>query len=142
MELLLNLLWLLLSLNLLAACWMADNARSFSGLRRLVLAICICLLVFPVVSASDDLRALATECEESSAAKPGAQKHTHSRTSSYENDPPASLDTHASHIVLPSEESRTLVGGYRHRLPSQGSARHIACRPPPCPNRLELRWGC
>ena len=61
MELLLNLLWLALAFVALGVCrrvsrWSGKSNRS----RAFVLTCCLLALVFPVVSASDDLNALRT----------------------------------------------------------------------------------
>src|SRR5271165_6835032 len=73
MELALNLLWLALALP---ALWMwrhesvqAPNCRSFAQVRPVVLFGCVLMLLFPVVSATDDLHALRQEMEESSPSK-------------------------------------------------------------------------
>jgi hypothetical protein len=67
MELLLNLAWLLLALP---AFWLWRDARSvragrgFTPLQCLLALGCILVILFPVVSATDDLRAMSTEIEE------------------------------------------------------------------------------
>jgi len=73
MELLLNLLWLTLALP---ALWMwryesvrAQNCRRFARVRPFLLFGCVLMLLFPVVSATDDLHALRQEMEESSPSK-------------------------------------------------------------------------
>jgi len=73
MELVLNLLWLALALP---ALWMwrhesvhAANCRLFARVRPFLLFGCVLMLLFPVVSATDDLHALRQEMEESSPSK-------------------------------------------------------------------------
>jgi hypothetical protein len=72
MELLLNLAWLLLALP---ACWLWRDARTapagrkFTSFQCLLAIGCILVILFPVVSATDDLRAMRTEMEESPASK-------------------------------------------------------------------------
>lgn len=73
MELLLNLLWLTLALP---AVWMwrhqsvcAEDCPRFHRIRPLVLFGCVLMLLFPVVSATDDLHAMRQEMEESSPSK-------------------------------------------------------------------------
>jgi len=73
MELLLNLLWLTLALP---AVWVWQHeparARRWSGsgrLRASLLLICVLVLLFPVVSATDDLHPMRAEMEESSPFK-------------------------------------------------------------------------
>jgi hypothetical protein len=73
MELLLNLLWLTLALP---AIWMwrhesvyAKDRGRFNRIRPFVLFGCVLMLLFPVVSATDDLHAMRQEMEESSPSK-------------------------------------------------------------------------
>jgi hypothetical protein len=72
MELLLNLAWIFLALP---AYWLWRGARSRRLGRRLSSAQCLfalgCLLVilFPVISATDDLRAMRAELEESPSSE-------------------------------------------------------------------------
>jgi len=73
MELVLNLFWLTLALP---AIWMwrhesvcAKDCRRFDRIRPCVLFGCVLMLLFPVVSATDDLCAMRQEIEESSPSK-------------------------------------------------------------------------
>ena len=73
MELLLNLVWLTL---VLPAFWVwrrqaahTKYARGYSRLRSSLLLICGLTLLFPVVSATDDLHPMRTEMDESSPLK-------------------------------------------------------------------------
>ena len=73
MELLLNLLWLTLALP---AIWMwrnqsvsAKNCQCFDRIRPILLFGCALMLLFPVVSATDDLHAMRQEIEESGPSK-------------------------------------------------------------------------
>ena len=73
MELLLNLVWLGLALP---AIWMWRRSPVFASrtgwLRKLqpfLLFACVLMLLFPVVSATDDLHAVRQEIEESSPSK-------------------------------------------------------------------------
>jgi len=71
-ELLLNLAWLLLALP---ACWLWRHARTlppgrrFTSFQCLLALGCMLVILFPVISATDDLRAMRTEMEESPAGK-------------------------------------------------------------------------
>jgi hypothetical protein len=73
MELLLNIVWLTLALP---AIWMwrhqsacpADGCR-LSRIRPFLLLSCVLMLLFPVISATDDLHAMRQEMEESSSSK-------------------------------------------------------------------------
>jgi hypothetical protein len=73
MELLLNLVWLALALP---AIWIwrhepaqATNCCGYSRLRSSLLLICVLVVLFPVISATDDLHPMRTEMEESSPFK-------------------------------------------------------------------------
>ena len=72
MELLLNLAWLILALP---AYWLWQGSRPvhaerrFSSLQCLLALGCLLVILFPVVSATDDLRAMRTEMEESPTSK-------------------------------------------------------------------------
>jgi hypothetical protein len=84
MELLLNLAWMLLAVP---AYWLwrrgagARLARRVSALQCLLALSCVVVLLFPVISATDDLHAMRTEMEESSSSKravrqAGGDKHS------------------------------------------------------------------
>lgn len=72
MELLLNLFWLLLAMP---AYWLwrysrtAAQRRKFDALQCFLALGCLLVILFPVVSASDDLRSMRAEMEESSSKK-------------------------------------------------------------------------
>ena len=72
MELLLNLLWLFL---VMPAFWLwrysrtAPERRAASPLRCLLALACLLVILFPVISATDDLHAMRAEMEESPASK-------------------------------------------------------------------------
>jgi hypothetical protein len=80
MELFLNLVWVLLALP---GYWLwrraVDTRRASS--RQCLLALgCALVLLFPVISATDDLHAMRAEMEESSTSKravrPAAERHS------------------------------------------------------------------
>jgi hypothetical protein len=69
MELLLNLFWLTLAVPAVWM-WRHDSARGkgrrrFDRIRPFLLLGCVLMLLFPVVSATDDLHAMRQEMEES-----------------------------------------------------------------------------
>ncbi|HUJ93953.1 MAG TPA: hypothetical protein VLW84_01710 [Terriglobales bacterium] len=73
MELILNLLWLLLAIP---AVWLwrrgpvhAPDARWLPWFRPLLLLACVLVLLFPVVSATDDIHAMRSEAEEPGLSK-------------------------------------------------------------------------
>jgi hypothetical protein len=73
MELLLNLLWLTLAIPAIWV-WLRQSlpgkrSHLVGGISAIILLGCVLLLLFPVVSASDDLHAMGTEIEESCPSK-------------------------------------------------------------------------
>ena len=83
MELLLNLVWVLMALP---AYWLwrrdagVRQGRKFSS-RQVFLALgCVLVLLFPVISATDDLHAMRAEMEESASKRTvrqaGGEKHS------------------------------------------------------------------
>jgi hypothetical protein len=92
MELLLNLAWLLLALP---AYWLwRRRARRFSSLQCLLALGCLLVLLFPVISASDDLHAMQTEMEDSSIGKRTVRQSGSDKNSGWVNrlqGPPARI---------------------------------------------------
>jgi HAMP domain-containing protein len=84
MELLLNLTWLLLALP---AYWLwrrsfhTRTLGKLGSLQCLLALACLLVLLFPVISATDDLRAMRTEMEESSPGKRSARQAAGEKTS-------------------------------------------------------------
>lgn len=83
MELLLNLAWLLLALP---AYWLWRDRRSsltrrFSPGQFLLALGCMLVVLFPVISATDDLCAMRAELEESPAGKHSIRQHSNERLS-------------------------------------------------------------
>jgi hypothetical protein len=84
MELLLNLAWLLLALP---AYWLwrrSFHTRALGklgSLQCLLALACLLVLLFPVISATDDLHVMRTEMEESSPGKRNARQAAAEKTS-------------------------------------------------------------
>jgi hypothetical protein len=77
MELTLNLFWLLLSIPAIWI-WLADRRRAQTDrnpLRCLLVLGSVLVLLFPVVSATDDLRAMRPEMEESGTQDGSGNPH-------------------------------------------------------------------
>ena len=103
MELLLNLAWLLL---VLPAFWLwrcsktAPFGRRLNGLQCLLALGCTLVILFPVVSATDDLRAMRSEIEESPTSRKTIRAASNDKTSSWKwQSPPALLAASLSLIV-------------------------------------------
>jgi hypothetical protein len=98
MELLLNLAWLLLALPAYWI-WRGSHSRAehkFTSLQCLLALGCVLVVLFPVISATDDLRAMRTEMEESTANKRNLRQATNDKASPWNSrlqTPPAILGT-------------------------------------------------
>ena len=82
MELLLNLAWLLLALPaywLWRECSGVQRRRHISSAQCLLALGCLLVVLFPVVSATDDLHAMRSEMEESSSSKRGLRQSNPNR---------------------------------------------------------------
>jgi hypothetical protein len=97
MELLLNLAWVLMALP---AYWLwrrgaeERRARRLSPLQCLLALGCVLVLLFPVISASDDLHAMRAEMEDSSISKRTVRQAGSDRNSAWVNRlqvPPAGM---------------------------------------------------
>ncbi len=115
MELLLNLAWLLLALP---AFWLWRDSRSaprgpkFTALQCLLALGCMLVVLFPIVSATDDLRAMRNEMEESPASKRTIRQANHDKGLAWKwQNPPALAAIAASFLV--SDQGR-------HPLPLPG----------------------
>jgi hypothetical protein len=69
MELLLNLTWLLLAVPGYWLWRQRQSARQLSSVQCLLALGCMLVILFPVISASDDLVAMRADMEESPASK-------------------------------------------------------------------------
>jgi hypothetical protein len=106
MELLLNLAWLLLALP---AYWLWRRgsetrlARGVTSLQCLLALGCVLVLLFPVISASDDLHAMRAEMEDSSLSKRTVRQAGSDKNSAWVNrlqGPPATVAS-AVRLVTP-----------------------------------------
>lgn len=106
MELLLNLAWTLLALP---AYWLwrrsakAQPGRRFSSLQCLLGLGCLLVLLFPVISASDDLHAMRAEMEESPTSKRSIRAGGNERSPVPQTrlqNPPALLGEIAASMVM------------------------------------------
>ncbi len=101
MELLLNLAWLLLALP---AYWLwRRGTRGFSSLQCLLALACALVLLFPVISASDDLHAMRSEMEDSSVNKRTVRQAGSDKNSARVNRPqgPPAAAVSAAQLIAP-----------------------------------------
>jgi hypothetical protein len=117
MELLLNLAWLLLALP---AYWLwrqgaqVRGERRFNSLQVLLALGCALVLLFPVISASDDLHAMRAEMEDSSSSnKRAVRQNCGDKSSSWNRlqGPPA-LVASAVSLVAPQVERLEILVRY------------------------------
>jgi len=132
MELLLNLAWLLLALP---AFWLWHGARSaprgrnFSALQCLLALGCMLVILFPVVSATDDLRAMRNEMEESSASKRAIRQASQDKASVWKCHSQPALVATASSLIVSNQVWQPLptLGLF---TPSSSAIRHSGRAPP------------
>ncbi|MGA9039775.1 MAG: hypothetical protein WB421_04515 [Terriglobales bacterium] len=135
MELLLNLFWLMLALPAVMI-WRRDQKSARTAGRRgrsqcFVLLSCVLALLFPIISATDDLHPTRAEIEESSPSKRVAKlsPSPSSPTLGNSGGPPAQLLHAASFTVKNEVVDRT--SAYVPVLPDPGFASTTGGRPPP-----------
>jgi len=137
MELLLNLLWLMLALPAILVLrrqpTYAGNFGSIYSPRAFVLLGCLLVLLFPVVSATDDLHPIRAEIEESSPSKRIVKQSPGAKSPAWRSDggPPAQLVFVPS--FAPDNDRCGSVSEYLPFLPEQAPAGTTGCRAPPAP---------
>jgi hypothetical protein len=134
MELLLNLLWLSLALP---AFWIWGTrsvpARdSLARIRSLVFLGCAVVLLFPVVSATDDLRALRPDTEEVSISKCAVKRSPGIKSGTQPRDATSPAHSVVQTFFRPGYESSGLTFPGSIRFPETLSLGTSACRAPPC----------
>jgi hypothetical protein len=107
MELLLNLAWLLLAVP---ACWLwrgsraASTGRKFTALQCLLALGCVLVILFPVVSATDDLRAMRNEMEESPNSKRSVLHPSNDKVSAWKLQSPPALAANIGPLIANNGE--------------------------------------
>src|SRR5579864_2631847 len=112
MELLLNICWLLLALAAVLG-WRQHSqcARRRSPIVCLLALSCALILLFPIISESDDLHAMRQEMEESSAKVKAGESDRASHASPKLHAPALPASAHAirpGEVLLGLVESRSL----------------------------------
>jgi len=114
MELLLNLTWLLLALP---AYWLWQRSSStraqgkLGSVQCLLALACLLVLLFPVISATDDLHAMRAEMEESSPGKRSIRQASGEKASVWHSR------WQSLPAVVPTSASLELLGEGWHKLP-------------------------
>jgi hypothetical protein len=119
MELLLNLAWLLLALPaffLWRGSRAASASRRFTSLQCLLALACLLVILFPVISATDDLCAMRNEMEESPASKRSVRHASSEKASAgkWQNSPTLAATT--SFVIVNKESWHTLAAPTRSVL--------------------------
>jgi hypothetical protein len=123
-EYVLNSCWLLL---FVPAFWiwrrrtLSVRKRHHCSLQRLLALVCVVFLLFPVISASDDLHAMRPEMEESSSSKRTLKQALDHRADAQCHCAPLAARSTALLVVLPPDEASTWS------LPKQDCVAAPAC---------------
>ena len=131
MELLLNLVWLLLALP---AFWLWRGARAgykVSSLQCLLCLGCVLVMLFPVISATDDLHVTQCEMEESPASKRSVRQAAHDKVSTWNSrwqSPPTILP--AVLLLARTDERAGLALNTSFAVPGSFSALTAGRAPP------------
>ena|SRR5271165_3124269 len=135
MELLLNLLWLALLLPAVLI-WRSQSVcsgkfRHPCGLRAIILLGCLLVLLFPVVSATDDLHPVRNEMEESSPSRRAVKQAPGPQAPDWGNfGRPAAQLVEVS-WVRPRCEPDGLIAEYSRLVPERLLAATSVGRSPP-----------
>jgi len=137
MELLLNLAWLLLALP---AYWLWRNSRNtraghkFSSPQCLLALGCLLAMLFPVISATDDLMAMRTEMEESPISKRSVRLASSDKSSHWNSrsqTSPAIFGTSSSLALAAEYGDLPLSSSFSFQaapsVPTVGRAPPLAC---------------
>jgi hypothetical protein len=133
MELLLNLAWLLLALP---ACWLwhgsrtASAGRKFTSLQCLLALGCVLVILFPVVSATDDLRAMRNEMEESPASKRSVRQASNDRVSAWKLQSPPALVADIGPLISNSGEGWQQLPSFSLSMPAAPAVGRASRAPP------------
>jgi hypothetical protein len=134
MELLLNLAWLLLVLPAYFV-WResrtAGSRQKISSLQALLALACALVILFPVVSATDDLHAMRAEIEESPSSKRNVRQAGSDKVSGWNirlQTTPAVVES--PRVFVPSGERTNITAAASWSLPT-GTAKEHAGRAPP-----------
>lgn len=139
MELLLNIAWILL---VVPAYWLwrrgavARMGRRVSALQCVLALGCAFVLLFPVISATDDLHAMRAEMEESSASKRAVRQATSEKHSAWLNRLQGTPAQVASAIPVITPKISRLEISVLRKSPAAAPRVAYAGRAPPCTSLL------
>jgi hypothetical protein len=133
MELLLNLAWLLLALP---AYWLWRASRTthasgtFGSLQCLLALGCLLVVLFPVVSATDDLRAMRAEMEESPSSKRTIRQASGDKASAWKLQTPPALAWTANNLLIVNSEDWHLLPAPDLSVPAPPAIPRASRAPP------------
>ncbi|MGH9499511.1 MAG: hypothetical protein ACRD3L_10250 [Terriglobales bacterium] len=133
MELLLNLIWLTLALPAIAI-WRSRVPAHLTGTSRLrasLLLICVLTLLFPVVSATDDLHPMRAEMEESNRFKRVVQQSNNNSSSAFSTAGGLLVRSISDAQICPDNEVFALVRIHSVVVPDLVTFSRHCARPPP-----------
>jgi hypothetical protein len=135
MELLLNLAWLMLAVPALLV-WRRQSASTRSsekqcGTRSFIVLGCILALLFPVVSATDDLHPIRAESEESSPSKRAVKQSPGVKSPAWSCDGGRPLRLVQVAAFRPENDTWEPVSEHLPLLPEHAQAGTINDRAPP-----------
>jgi hypothetical protein len=135
MELLLNLVWLTLALPalllLVRARRFAKDSGQVSCTDAFVIVVCLLVLLFPVVSATDDLLVFGLEVEECNVSKKLVQQSPGPKAPVFGTGMGAPAQLHSAASFAPDNELGKLVSTLTTVVPEYNSVATVGCRPPP-----------
>jgi hypothetical protein len=132
MELLLNLAWLLLALPAYYLWRNSTSAlakRRFSSLQAILALGCLLIVLFPVVSATDDLHVMRAEMEESPASKRSIRQASTEKPAFSHSHYQSFLVLNSSPLLI-SAEAWNQIPLYRSSAPSDAFIRKTGRAPP------------
>jgi hypothetical protein len=139
MELLLNLAWLLMVVP--AYCLWRGSRSEHSGqkctsLQALLALACALVILFPVISATDDLHAMRAEIEESPSTKRSVRQAGNERGAVWNIrlQTPQAL-AQSFRMFTPEAEHGDIAIRVSPTLPTEPAVNHFG-RAPPCPYAL------
>jgi hypothetical protein len=132
MELLLNLFWLTIALLAVGLWWRARSEQRCNRLPQFVVLSCVLVLLFPVVSVTDDLHPIRPEMEESNPSKKiKATAHASSSHSGVFDSLPAQVA--CSFLFSPKSKICGRILADLASIPEAALLCKNACRAPPAP---------
>jgi hypothetical protein len=127
MELFLNFVWVLL---FIPALWVwRRNGQNFSSVRCFLTLACVLVILFPVISATDDLHAAPQAMEESSSTKRTLKHGYLEKTQNHFYSPPARVTLAVAFPLL--DELQANVPDTLFSLPETQGSGIVGDRAPP-----------